>query len=62
MADKKEEQKPSVLIDEEAQNPQFDDALLEQNLKTMKEANPSLHAILTKYKDFHANEGSTKED
>lgn len=57
-----QEVKKSVLIDDEAQNPQFDDETMESNLKIMEKENPSLHAVMMKYKKHHVDQDTTKED
>lgn len=55
----KDKKKQDVFKDEDG--PEFEQKLLEEQRKLIKETNPGLHAVFEKYKNFH-KKSETKED
>jgi hypothetical protein len=56
------DKKKSVVDDPQAETQEFQDSLHESTLKTIKQSNPELHAVLEKYKGAHADQTPTEEN
>lgn len=52
----KKKKEPSVYIDPQENDPEFEKKLLEAQRKEIEKSNPGLHAVFEKYKNHHKKE------